>query len=95
MLLCAHVLKLRLPPSCFHPADNTPDARDSAKRVIGCLRAAFADPGVEAQLAFEPPAPPPAADGEEPARQPTRWEAYCQANLSGSAALAVIKASAD
>ncbi|KAI7837337.1 hypothetical protein COHA_008852 [Chlorella ohadii] len=75
--------------------DNTPDARDSAKRVIGCLRAAFADPGVEAQLAFEPPAPPPAADGEEPARQPTRWEAYCQANLSGSAALAVIKASAD
>jgi hypothetical protein len=75
--------------------DNTPDARDSAKRVISCLRAAFADPGVEAQLAFEPPAPPAAAEGEEPARQPTRWEAYCQANLSGSAALAVIKASTD
>ena len=82
------------------PADNTPDARDAAKRLIGQLRAAFADAEVERQLAVvvPPPPPPPAvAEGEEPAavRQPTKWEFYCQGILSGSAALAVLKASGE
>lgn len=76
-------------------ADNTPDARDSAKRLIGQLKAAFADPGVEAALGFEPPPPPPPAEGEEARPPPTRWEAFCQASLSGSAALAVLKASSE
>lgn len=80
---------------CPCPADNTPDARDSAKKVIGLLKAAFADPAVEAQLAVEVPAPAAPAEGEEAPKQPTKWEAYCQASLSVSAALAVLKASSE
>lgn len=79
--------------------DNTPDARDAAKRLIGLLRAAFAEPDVEAALAVEAPAPPPQAEpegeGDELPAPPSKWEAYCQATLSGSAALAVLKASAE
>jgi hypothetical protein len=78
----------------FPVADNTPDARDSAKRVINQLKAAFSDPAVEAELSIEvPPPAAPAAEGEDEApRQPTKWEFYCHSNLSGSAALAVLKA---
>ena len=80
----------------FPVADNTPDARDSAKRVINQLKAAFSDPAVEAQLGVEAPPPAaPAAEGEEAPRQPTKWEFYCHSNLSGSAALAVLKACSD
>lgn len=78
-----------------HPGctDNTPDARDSAKRLIGLLRSAFA--AVEDQLGVEVPAPA-ASKGEEAARPPpTKWEVYCQANLGASAALAVLKASSE
>jgi hypothetical protein len=76
--------------------DNTPDARDAAKRLIGLLRAAFAEPEVAAAVAVEAPAAAvPQAEGEEPPQPPSKWEAYCQANLSGSAALAVLKASTD
>jgi hypothetical protein len=76
--------------------DNTPDARDGAKKVIAMLKTAFAEPAVEAQLAVEvPPAAPAAAEGEELPRQLSKWEAYCQSTLSVSAALAVLKASAD
>ena len=80
-------------PARYLFADNTPDARDSAKRIIHHLKAAFSEPAVEAQLAIEvPPPAAPAAEGEEAPRQPTKWEFYCQSNLSGSAALAVLKA---
>ena len=74
-------------------ADNTPDARDSAKRIINQLKASVSDPAVEAQLSLEVPPPvAPAAEGEEAPLQPTKWEFYCRSNLSGSAALAVLKA---
>lgn len=50
---------------------------------------------MEAQLAVEVPAPAAPAEGEEAPKQPTKWEAYCQASLSVSAALAVLKASSE
>ncbi|KAL4859361.1 DNA-directed RNA polymerase I subunit 2 [Chlorella vulgaris] len=50
--------------------DNTPDARDGAKKVIAMLKTAFTEPAVEGQLAVEvPPAAPAAAEGEEAPRQ--------------------------
>lgn len=92
---------LRHPLSGATPADNTPEAREAAKRLIDLLRAAAADPAVAAQLAVDPPAAAPAdpageGDAEgEPAAQPTQWELLCRAHLSSSAALAVLKASAE
>lgn len=113
-----------LPPLAPPLADNTPDARDSAKRVIPLLKVCFSDPSVQATLpspvkrstrpaAAAPSSPAkaspskpgpsprkpmsPAKGGEEAAASPppSPWERYCQATLSGSAALAVLKASAD
>ncbi len=93
-------LPLRCP--CILTAeDNTPEAREAAKRLIDLLRLAAADPAVAAQLAVEPPAAAPsdpAGEGDaerEPAPQPTQWELLCRAHLSSSAALAVLKASAE
>lgn len=85
-------------PRTLHHEDNTPEAREAAKRLIDMLRAAAADQAVAAQLAMEPPAAPagPAGEGEgEPERQPSQWELLCQAHLTSSAALAVLKASAE
>ncbi|PSC76790.1 DNA-directed RNA polymerase I subunit 2 isoform X1 [Micractinium conductrix] len=80
--------------------DNTPDARGAAKGMIEQLRAAAADPAVEASLPAEAPAPAAvaaaaggdAAEDAAPAAPPTRWEALCQAHLTAFAALAVLKA---
>lgn len=86
-------------PRTLHHEDNTPEAREAAKRLIDMLRAAAADQAVAAQLAVEPPAAAPAGpagEGEgEPERQPSQWELLCQAHLTSSAALAVLKASAE
>lgn len=75
-------------PELLRPAarlltDNTPEAREAAKRLVPQLKAAFEDQGLAAPAA--------AAEGEE-ALAPGTWEAYCQATLGGSAALAVLKA---
>ena len=68
--------------------------------MIEQLRAAAADPAVEASLPAEAPAPAAvaaaaggdAAEDAAPAAPPTRWEALCQAHLTAFAALAVLKA---
>lgn len=73
--------------------DNTPDARDAAKRLAGQLKGALADPAVAGRLGVA--APEPAGEGEEAPRRVTLWEHYCQVTLPGSAALAVLKATAE
>ena len=79
----------------FPHADNTPDARESAKKVIVLLKAACADPAIEGQLAVAAPPAPAAGEGEEAIKQASKWELYCQSNLSGTVALAVLKACSD
>lgn len=74
--------------------DNTPEAREAAKRLVGLIRVAFDDTGVQQQLDVQVPEVQPAAEGEEAPAAPTKWELYCQQTLGGSAALAVLKASA-
>jgi hypothetical protein len=72
--------------------DNTPEARDAAKRLAACVKAAMADAEVAAAMGVQVPAPPAPAEGEEPQRQATAWEHYCQTTLGASQAAAVLRA---
>lgn len=64
--------------------DNTPEAREAAKKLLAHVRAAFEQ--TEAAGVAVPKA------AEEGAPAPTPWEAYCRAQLPGSTALAVLRA---
>ncbi|GAB4822816.1 hypothetical protein N2152v2_009862 [Parachlorella kessleri] len=70
--------------------DNTPDAREAAKRLVGLLSAAFQDPAVQQQLDVQVPEPEP-AEGEAAPAKPSKWEYFCRQNLNASAATAVLK----
>lgn len=63
--------------------DNTPEAREAAKKLLVHVRAAFE---ATAAAGVAPEAP------EEGAPPPTPWEVFCRAHLSGSNALAVLRA---
>ena len=77
--------------------DNTPEARDSAKKVALKLKNAFDDEGVAAQMNVQVPsvvsnsaegvAPP----EEEAPKQLSTWEYYCQSVLGASKAASFLK----
>lgn len=69
--------------------DNTPDAREAAKRLVSLLAAAFTEEAVQAQLGMQ------SAASEEDEEKPSAWELFCQQNLSTSATLAVLKVSSN
>lgn len=71
--------------------DNTPEARDSAKRIVGLVSSVFADPAVQEALNIQVPEPPTPADGEEAPPKQSKWEYFCRSNLNASAAIAVLK----
>jgi hypothetical protein len=70
--------------------DNTPEAREGAKRLGAVARGALADAGVAAALALK--VPPPPAEGEAPARQLTPWEFFCQSTLGVAGAAPLLRA---
>jgi hypothetical protein len=72
--------------------DNTPEAREGAKRLGAVARGALADAGVAAALALEVPPPPPPAAGDAPARQLTPWESFCRSALGVAGAAPLLRA---
>lgn len=68
--------------------DNTPEAREAAKKLLALVHTSFtvAPPATDAQ----PAAAESGGPGEE-GPQPTPWEAFCRAVLPGSTAIAVLK----
>jgi len=72
--------------------DNTPEARDSAKRLALKMKNVFDDEGVAARMNIEVP-PAVAVEGaEEPPKQLSAWEYYCQSVLGVSKAASFHKA---
>jgi hypothetical protein len=71
--------------------DNTPEARDSARSIVGKLRMVCSDPAVMQQLNVVVPEPEVGEEGEEAQVPPTEWEVFCRMVLSPSAAMAALK----
>jgi hypothetical protein len=72
--------------------DNTPDARDAAKKVAAAVKAAFEDPTVAAAMDVQVSPPAPVAEGEEEPKVLTPWEYWCQATLGVAKAQSVLRA---
>jgi hypothetical protein len=80
--------------------DNTPEARDGAKKITGHVKEVFdEDEGaVKESLNIPPPAPPspPTEEGgglmEDIPPPPSDWERWCKSVLSPSGVLAIMKA---
>lgn len=60
--------------------DNTPEAREGAKKVAAAIKAAFDDEQVAILLNIEVPAP---VATESPVKELTPWEFFCQSELGG------------
>lgn len=79
--------------------DNTPEARDGAKKIAGHVKKVF-DEDERARIALNIPPPPPitttAEEGgglmEDIPLPPTEWERWCKSVLSPSGVLAIMKA---
>lgn len=73
-------------------SDNTPEAREAAKRIATGVKAAVEDEGVARQMALVvPPAAPVEGEDEAP-KQLSVWEFYCHSTLGASKALPVLRA---
>ncbi|KAG7672180.1 hypothetical protein Ndes2526B_g06836 [Nannochloris sp. 'desiccata'] len=72
--------------------DNTPEARDSAKKLALKMKTAFDDEGVAAHMNVEVPVAVAVEGGEEPPKQLSTWEYYCQSVLGVSKAASFLKA---
>lgn len=70
--------------------DNTPEAREAAKKLLTLVHTGFmvAPPATDAQPAAGEAG---VSADEESEVQSTPWEAFCRAVLSGSTAIAVLK----
>lgn len=72
--------------------DNTPEARDSAKKLALKIKNVFDDEGVAVQMNIEVPLAVAVEGAEEPPKQLTAWEYYCQTVLGVSKAASFHKA---
>jgi CLASP N terminal len=77
--------------------DNTPEARDSAKKLATKFKKIFDDAAIVALMNIQVPMAPIAGEGaieeEEPPKQLNNWEYYCQSVLGMSKASSFLKAS--
>ena len=75
--------------------DNTPEAREGAKKMVMAVKTAFDDGGVAAKMNVHVPPPPPpsmSTEGEEDeVKEVTRWEFWCVSVLGPSKAAPVLK----
>jgi len=72
-------------------SDNTPEARDAAKKLGIAVKICLDDQETVEQLGLEIHAPDVVEEGEEQPPPLTMWEYYCQSTLGASKAVAVLK----
>ena len=73
-------------------SDNTPEARDGAKRLAVVIKDAFENEEISKVLDIQVPSPPAPIEGEEPPKEITPWEHYCRSELGPIKSSAVLRA---
>lgn len=71
--------------------DNTPEAREGAKKVASIVKTAFDDSDIQSKLNVDYPVQLFSEEEEEAVPAPTKWEVWCKQNLSSSGAAAILR----